>query len=218
MNPRMRPLIAGVVGLVVAILVVVVLVLPEMNRVRSQNDALSAAEQQHTQLQVQLSQLQADEQQAPETRKQLAKVNGQIPPSTDLPGLIRLLNNAADQAGVDFLSIGPGQPTAPTTGPAVSSIPITLTVKGGFWSVDEFLFRLENLPRLSVIGTSSFTRVLPTVGQVGASTIQGTISVTFFTTDVSAGPGSQPGSQTQTSAGAGGATPSPTPTPSPSAS
>lgn len=216
MNPRTRPIIAGAVGLVLAVLVVVLLILPEMNRVRTENDALAAAQQQHAQLQLELTQLQADEQQAPETRKQLAKLNGQVPPATDLPGLIRLLNNAADQAGVDFLSIGPGQPTAPTSGPNVSTIPVTVTVKGGFWSVDEFIFRLENLPRLAVMGNSSFTRVLPTVGSSGTSTIQGTIAVTFFTTDVSAGPGSQPGSQTST-AGAGG-TVTPTPTPSPSAS
>lgn len=217
MNGRQVPLITAIAGVVVAILVVVLLVLPEANRVRDTNTQITQAVSQQDTLRVELAQLQSDQQQAPHTRRVLARLNGKVPPTTDLPGLIRLLNSAANRAGVSFMSVSPATPTPPSTGPQVSVIPVSVTVSGGFWSIDEFMYRLENLPRLATMGTASFTRSAPAVDTLGTTTITATVQVSFFTTDTSAGPGSQPGSQTAstttpTTVPGTSASPSPSPT------
>ena len=128
-----------------------------------------------------------------------------MPPTADLPGLIRLLNRAADQSNVDFVTITPATPTA-STGGTVSVIPVQITVIGGFFSIDQYLFQLESLPRISTV-----TSLTVTHGPDSASSdLQAVIGTNFFTTDPNAGPGSNPAP----GAAVGGAVPSPSPSPS----
>jgi hypothetical protein len=61
-------------------------------------------------------------------------------------------------------------------------------VTGGFFAVDEFLFRLETLPRqMKVINLTVGA------GPEGLPQLQISMSAEAYTTDTSAGPGSIPG-------------------------
>lgn len=206
---RKETLIVGAVGVVLALLMVMFLIKPKANAVHAKQAEVATAEAQQESLQLTLAQLKADEKDAPADRKLLAGLRAKIPPTADLPGLIRLLNKAADQANVDFLTITPGTPTTSTDG-QVSIIPVQLMVTGGFFSIDQYLFQLESLPRISTV-----TNVSLNGGTSGSVTgqLQASLTVNFFTTDLSAGPGSNPapGSTIGSSA-------SPTPSASPSPS
>ena len=105
-------LIAALVGLGVVLVMVVGLITPKAGQVRSKQKDIVTAGQQEGTLRTQLEQLQAAAKDAPQDRKRLKVLEAEIPPTPDLPGLIRLLNNTADKAGVDFITIAPGQPTA----------------------------------------------------------------------------------------------------------
>jgi len=202
-------LIVGAVGVVLAILMVMVLIRPKANAVHTKQQEVATAEAQQNSLQLTLAQLKADEQNAPADRKLLAGLRAKVPPTADLPGLIRLLNKAADQANVDFLTITPGTPTTSQDG-QVSIIPVQLMVTGGFFSIDQYLFQLESLPRIATV-----TNVSLNGGANGSTTtgLQASLTVNFFTTGLSAGPGSNPapGSTIGSSA-----SPSPSANPSPS--
>jgi Tfp pilus assembly protein PilO len=220
------PLIAGIAGGLAAILVIVFLIVPKLGDIRHTQDDLSAAIQQQQELQTQLAQLKATEARAKEIRTQLALLDAAVPAEADLPDLIRTLNDTADQSGVAFMSLSPGQPTsvegsAPVSGTpgattfgstslpvGISVIPMSIQIEGSYFAVDEYLFRLETLPRLSKVVTISLT-----TGSGGYPTLALQMSANFYTTDVSAGPGSVPGSQTS-----GGAPPSTTGTSVPQAS
>ncbi len=211
---RRGPLLAAIASVIVAILVLVVLVLPKRGQVGKARDQLAAAKQQQTALEAQLRALQEAQLQAPKITAELANLDTEIPPTADLPGMIRLIAGAADSSAVDFFSVSPTPPLADPSG-TFSIIPAQITVNGAFFSLDEFMFRLETLPRAAKV--VNFTVSQGSGFALGASSpLELTIQMTaeFYTTDNSAGPGSIPGPTQGTPTTGGVLTPTP---PSPGA-
>lgn len=198
---RKPAIIAGLVGLGLILVMVVGLISPKASQVRKKQKEVETAQVQEGTLRTQLEQLRAAAKDAPRDRKRLAVLQRQIPPTADLPSIIRLLNNTSDRSGVDFMTLAPGQP-APA-GP-ISVVPIQITIEGGFFAIDQYLYLLEHLPRVSKV-----TTIAVAAGGGGLPTLQVQLNASFFTTDTSAGPGSVPGS-TQ-----GQLQSSPSPVPSP---
>jgi Tfp pilus assembly protein PilO len=183
------PVLVMLAGIGLILLIVVALILPKAAAVKSKQAELVTAQQQESELTLHLAQLKAAAADAPKDRRRMAKLQAQVPPTADLSSLIRLINSSANQANVDFIALAPGTPTVNPNG-LVSTIPIQMTVDGRFFAVDQFLFRLENLPRASRI--VSITMV---PGPDGAPQVSVGVTVEFYTTDISAGPGSIPGPQ-----------------------
>jgi Tfp pilus assembly protein PilO len=200
---RRAPIIAGVIAVLVAVLAVLLLVLPKMGDVSTAADELEAAEDRGVALAAQLNALQDARAAAPETEDDIAAIEAQVPPTADLPSLLRLLQGAADRSAVDFFSFTPGTP-APSAGGTYSSIASQVTVSGGYLAIDEFLFLLETLPRAAKV---TMLAVAPSGGTTGATTtstsnLQLQVTVEFYTTDLSAGPGSIPGPSQSAGTGA----------------
>jgi len=82
---------------------------------RSQVDAQLSTNQG---LQSQLTALQAQHKDVPKVQAQLSKLAVQMPDNPGLPGLIRQLSAAADDAGVDLVSLAPAAPQLQTTSTA----------------------------------------------------------------------------------------------------
>jgi type IV pilus assembly protein PilO len=127
----------------------------------------------NAQLETQLAVLKAQAKDLPKQKAKLAAVAAKIPDNPALPALIRSLTAAAKSAGIELVTVTPGQPTAVTgaaapaaptapTGaagsqsasqPAVAGagqlaqIQLTLSVAGGYFQVEQFVAQLENLPR-----------------------------------------------------------------------
>jgi Tfp pilus assembly protein PilO len=181
-------LIAALVGVAVVIVMVLGLITPKASQVRSRQKDIDQAAQEQLSLEAQQAQLLAAKEDAPKDRKRLAKLETQIPPSADLPGLIKLLNNTADKSAVDFAAIAPG---SPTPSGSVTVIPIQVTIKGTFFAIDQYLYILENLARVSKVSNLTVT---PLDQTVSPPQLQVALTANFFTTDQSAGPGAAPGS------------------------
>jgi type IV pilus assembly protein PilO len=212
---RRAPLFAGIAAVVVVLVALAALLLPKVSAVHKRQQDLDQARTQEQTLHAQLGQLQQDKQEAKAVQKQLQKLETKIPPTADLPSLIRLLQGAANAAAVDYMSTSPGAPTPPAAG-GVSTIPLQITVGGSFFSVQEFLFRLEQLPRAvkvtQVAITPSGGGAVP-AGATAPDELSLSITAQVFTTDTSAGPGSTPGPTAETPSGV-----VPAPTTSPGAS
>ncbi len=230
------PLVAAIAGAVIALLIVVGLILPRSKQVSDAHTKLAAAQQQQGMLQAKLAELKDTATRAGKYRRQLQLLEAGVPPTVDLPGLIRLLNDTADRSAVDFMSIAPGQPqlasagAVPVSAPAptpsstlapppaapvvaagslgVSLIPIQITVDGSYFAIDEYLYKLETLPRLSNVLTVGLQ-----VGPGGYPQLELAITANFFTSDTSAGPGSVPGAQGSGTAPPAGTIPAPTSSP-----
>ncbi|HZU71535.1 MAG TPA: type 4a pilus biogenesis protein PilO [Acidimicrobiales bacterium] len=159
-----RVLIGGGAGLLlVLVLWLVLLWLPRNNAYNQASRQASQAEAQASQLQAQLSRLQSDARQQPLLQAELLRLQAAIPDDPDLAQFILDLNDAANQAGVNLLSISPSPPvatgaTSPSPG-ATAGVPpaikVSLNVTGGYFQVLDFLDRLDTLSRLLVIDTMS---------------------------------------------------------------
>jgi Tfp pilus assembly protein PilO len=199
---RRGPVIAAAAGVLLAVLVAAGLILPKMNQVKTVQHQVTTQQAVTATLESQVAQLQDLQRQASKIRAQLRALQIDVPPNADLPGLIRALNAAADTAAVDLTSITPGTPAAATTNP-VSVVPLQLSISGGYFSVEEFLYRIETLNRTAKVSSVSLSPSTSSSATSGvpstAPSISAVIMANFFTTDMSAGPGSQFGSQPGTS-------------------
>jgi Tfp pilus assembly protein PilO len=181
------PLVVGLVGAGLILLLIVALIMPKAGQIKDRQKQLDLAKQQQASLTVQLEQFRAEAKEAPQNRRRLQQIQAAVPAIADLPGMIELVNAAAADSDVDFVTVAPGQPAA-STGSGVSSVPTQITVAGRYFAVDEFLRQLEALPRISKVTTIA---VAP--GPKGLPQLQMNLTAEFYTTDASAGPGSSPG-------------------------
>jgi Tfp pilus assembly protein PilO len=206
-NARRTPILVAVGAVVLVVLAVFFLVLPKSADISKAKEDLATAQQQESSLRVQLQALQEAQQEAPQTKREIQKVETQVPPTADLPALIRLLREAADRAAVDLFQFSPSAPTLDPSG-TFSTIATSVNVTGSYFSLDEFLFRLESLPRAAKVtnvtvspgGETATTGTTTTPTTATSLTMQ--LTVEFYTSDLSAGPGSSPGPTTSTTTGA----------------
>ncbi len=75
-----------------------------------------------------------------------------LPADRELPGLLRKITLAGQQAGVVFQLVRPEPPVARDH---YSELPIHITVRGGYHQVGQFLAQLANLERIVNVGTVS---------------------------------------------------------------
>jgi Tfp pilus assembly protein PilO len=182
-----RPLVVGLAFVGLALVVLVALVMPKHAAVQSHQKKLDEALQQGQQLEVEVAALNQAKDDAPETKRQLKAIGEQIPSTASLPDMLRLIRRAADGAAVDFIQISPGTPTLSTDG-AFSTIPTSISTTGSYFSLEEFLYRLETLNR-----SVKVTNLTLGAGPAGLPQLSAQLTANLFTTDTSAGPGSQPG-------------------------
>lgn len=189
MGDRRRPIIAGAAVGVALLIVAFFFVLPKMGKVEDANKALQDAQTQQSTLDSQLAALKQAETDAPKNRETIRKVDQAIPPTVDQQGFILLLQNAAVQASIDVVTLTPTVPVFdPATG--LSTVANGVLVTGSYFSVTEFLFDIETLPRAAKVTSITITST-PTATEPSLLTL--TASVDIYTSDSSAGPGSSPG-------------------------
>lgn len=184
---RRGPLIAGAVGVVLSLLLIFFLVLPKLNGVTEARQDLIQAQADRGTLEARLGALRDAQENAPEAQRIIAEIDIKVPPTADVSSVIRMLDIASTQSTLDLQSFTPVAPVFDAD-VGLSRIDIQVSVTGTYFELDEFLFLVETLPRAArllnvTIGASAIL--------AGELTMQATVQV--FTSDTSAGPGSQPG-------------------------
>lgn len=195
-----RYLVAGAAALLVVVVFLLVFLNPKLGEIADVRDQIAGEQETRQSLQIKLEQLQNAERAAPATVARLAKFDRLLPPTPDLPALIRQLQGSATASGINLRSIAPSppQPLANSTG--ISSISVTLQVQGGFFRLESFLARLEDLQRVAEVTSLAIAPVR--APETGIATLQSTITMRLYVV--------QPGGRVGP---APAASPSPTPTP-----
>src|SRR4051812_40266536 len=118
-------------------------------------------------LEAKLQVLKAQARDLPKQQAKLAAVAAKIPDNPALPAMVRALTTASQSAGVELVSMTPGTPAGVAAAPAattttstvkrpapgaasagqLASIPLTLSVVGGYFQIQQFVSNLESLPR-----------------------------------------------------------------------
>lgn len=122
--------------------------------------AADTMEQREAELQLELRRLESLKVQAPELQAKLQKLDSAVPTNDpQLAQFILLVEEAANTSGIDWLSIAPSVPSAPATQgpPTALEVSISMNVTGGYFQIQDFLVRLENLSRAVKIGTISLS-------------------------------------------------------------
>ena len=185
MRGRRAVIIAGVGTAILALLLIVFLVLPKLSQVSEAQQELEESFTERETLTARLAALQQAREAAPRNIAAIRRVDQQVPPTADLAGLILLLRNAATGAGVQVLTLTPGVPT-PSEDGSFSRISVSTSGEGTYFSVVDYLFSLETLPRAATVESLELS---PAEG----SALSFVATITLYTSDISSGPGSEPG-------------------------
>jgi len=178
---------------ILALLVVFFLVLPKMRAVTEAEQDLEDTQAQQQTLSTQLNALEQARDEAPENEATIREVDGKVPPTADLPGVILFLRNAAAVSGVQVVSLTPATPVPAETA-SFSSISVSASGEGSYFSLVKYLHEIETLPRAATVESVTLS---PTEG----SSLSFAATLTLYTSDVDAGPGSEPGPTETTTGG-----------------
>lgn len=124
---------------------------PQTTNIETTKQEALDAEARVTKLQLELHRLQELQKNAPKLREQATVLDAAMPNDPQLAQFILQVQDASNASGIEWLSIAP-TPPAPGVAPQASEVAITMSVKGGYFQVQDFLSRLENLSRAVKIG------------------------------------------------------------------
>lgn len=174
------------------------LVSPQRSHAADLRTQAASQQQSNDMLRSQVAALRAQQKDLPKEQARLAQIAIKIPDNPALPSLIRSLSDAADGAGVDLGSLSPAQPTMVTVTAAaqtlagsaataakpgvtasgttaaapptpLAQIPVTLTVSGSFFNIEQFIASLETLKRAMKVTGFSVNSASPAGGSAVAS-------------------------------------------------
>lgn len=185
MQGRRAVIVAGAGAAILGLLLILFLVLPKMNEVTQAREELEDTRAQQQTLSAQLNALEQARDEAPQNEAAIREVEGKVPPTADLPGAILFLRNAATVSGVTVLSLTPAPPTAAVTG-SFSSLAVSASGQGSYFALVKYLHEIETLPRAATVESIDLS---PTEG----SALSFAATITLYTSDISSGPGSEPG-------------------------
>jgi Tfp pilus assembly protein PilO len=202
---RRAPLIAGAIALAVCVLAIVVFVLPKLGDVSAARTQLETVKQQQQVLEGRVAALEGAKQQQAQAEETIRQVDQAIPETADPQGALLLLNNAAIGSAVDIKTIAPGVPTFDAA-TGLSRMDFVVSVNGTFFALDDFLSKIETLPRAAKV-TNLTLAPAGAEGQTSTPNLTMDATISLYTQDASAGPGSSPGPNSPAEAGAATGTP-----------
>lgn len=157
---RRLPIIAGAAALLLVVAWYFLFWSPEAKSVQKAHQARTAAEQQVTQLQSQVGDLQGLVKQIPADNARFAQLETALPDTPQLDQALNLLQAAAAQTGVTVSSVGPSPPSAAASGtstPGGPAITISINLQGSIAQIKAFLSALDALPRTLVVDKVSLS-------------------------------------------------------------
>jgi Tfp pilus assembly protein PilO len=109
---------------------------------RADRDAAVADSQS---LRDQITALEALKPKEAELKAQAELAKSEFPATPALPGLVDALQETASLSGVDLGTVSPSTPKTSTVNSTLAEITTTVDVNGGYFEIQDFLVRLENL-------------------------------------------------------------------------
>ena len=182
MDARRQVGVAALIAVLITVVFFFLLLRPKLNTIAETREQVETAQDEELQLQADVARLRNIQRNAPDLRRDLARVATLLPESPQLPAFIRLLQDAANREGMELLSIAPSPPGAGTI-EGVQVITVSVSVEGSFHRTEAFLASLEGLKRLVEVTSISMSPRIDT--QPFTVTISSTMSMRMYV--VSAG-------------------------------
>lgn len=101
---------------------------------------------------------------AKQTSGEILRLNKLVPADEEVPSLIVEMQQTANEAGIKFIRIEPGDVVAGDASGTI--IPFKMVFQGNFFDVNDFLYRVENYARMEGNDVNVSGRLLSVIGLV----------------------------------------------------
>jgi Tfp pilus assembly protein PilO len=142
---RNELIVAGIGVLLVLVAATMLLVRPTRQATADAHAARDAAISDSQALRDQIKALEALKPKEAELRAKAGLAKAEFPATPALPALVDALQDAASLSGVELGTVAPSTPKASTASPLLAEITTNVNVSGGYFEIQDFLVRLENL-------------------------------------------------------------------------
>jgi Tfp pilus assembly protein PilO len=145
MTRRNELVLAGIGALLVLVAATMLLVRPTRQATAEAHAERDTAISDSQALRDQIKALEALKPKEAELKAQAGLAKAEFPATPALPALVDALQDAAGLSGVDLGTVAPSTPKTSTASPLLAEITTTVNVSGGYFEIQDFLVRLENL-------------------------------------------------------------------------
>lgn len=142
---RVQILLAGLAGILVVVLFWLLLWAPQQDELDDLRAETEEIENDQQQTATRIAALEAVRDEAPEQEARLVAANTVIPQGASLPGFLRQVQQAADDAGMTLEAVSPARPS-PVDGPqeGLHSINVAVELQGTYFQLVDLLRRVED--------------------------------------------------------------------------
>jgi type IV pilus assembly protein PilO len=142
MSRKIRMLLSGLALLVVVALAWFMLISPLRADIAETDSAISAEQVRLAAAQAKLAQAEVTRAEGKKNQALLLELAKMVPDSNQVPSLLVQIQDLADQSGIEFISVTPGEPKESE---GFKIIPLTLTFGGTYFDLSDFAYRAEQL-------------------------------------------------------------------------
>lgn len=174
LSPKQQIIAVAAGALIIAIIFIVALVVPQILRLGDLSAKEQVALNELNTAKATYSQLEELKRTSRKTENELLRVDRKAPEETELPALLIQIEDISGKAGITFMSIKPSEPIQQTD---YAEVPLEIQINGYFFSLLDFIYRLEKLPRIINV-----TGIEIKEGKVGLPNIEASIKCSAFVT------------------------------------
>jgi Tfp pilus assembly protein PilO len=144
MSRRVRMILMALGLVVVAVLVWFFLLSPLRGDIKTTDASITDLQDKLTSAKLTLRQAETTKAEGRLNQARLLELAKMIPSSDELPSLLLQIQDLADQSGIDFISITPGE-ASEVEGASFQILPLDLTFTGTYFDLSDFVWRAEQM-------------------------------------------------------------------------
>lgn len=154
--PRDQIIVAVILAILIALGFGILGLRPQLGKIAELRTQQQEEQKKKQNAEATLERLREAKKEAAETESKLIETKKRLPEDPQLASLLVEIQDTANQAGIDLVSIKPSEMTAQTN---LTSIPLQIHVEGSFFDLVDFLYRLKDLKReirtdkITILGT-----------------------------------------------------------------
>jgi Tfp pilus assembly protein PilO len=172
MTQRVKLLLMGVGILVFAVAIWFLVLSPIRGDIADTQLAIEDEQTRVVQANTELKQAEATRAEGQRNQMRLLELAKMVPITEELPSLLLQIQDLADQSGIEFIQVTPGELAASISGD-FQAIPLDLEFSGTYFDVSDFIYRAEQMVagpgRLLAVKTVDMTLGPETEARAGAS-------------------------------------------------
>lgn len=173
-----RVVISTVIYVAIIVLVIIFAIRPLMTRVQTMQSTLQDSIGQYNAAQQKLQQLSALNTQHDQIEQAKTIASHAIPPTFDQDRLLLTIEHAADDAKLTVKNLSTAKDLSTTAAQSaaaktsgIATLQTTITIKGSYGNISQFLDTIEKLDRIVAINAVSLTKPAAGSGELEASVV-----------------------------------------------